>query len=101
MRRVGELLRQFMSERGWDAVNPYAPLFQGWDAIAGRALASHARLIDVQRGFLLVEVDHPGWLQVAQLRKAALLDGARKAAPHAQIEGLKLRVGAGPAGGQR
>jgi len=70
-------------------------IFQEWKRIAGDALAAHARLIDVQNGILLVEVDHPGWLQMLQLRKTTLLDAARKAAPLASIEGIRMRLGAG------
>ena len=99
MKRVGDLLKEFMREKGWLEGNPYDPLFRGWAGIAGESLAAHARLIDVQNRVLLVEVDHPGWLLMAQLRKAALLDAARRAAPLAGIEAIRFRVGAprGPA----
>ena len=92
MKSVGELLRQLLREKGWTNGNPYDPLFAGWGSIAGRSLAAHARLRDVQNGILLVEVDHPGWLQMAQLRKEALLAAARRAAPLAGIDGIRFRV---------
>ncbi len=93
MKKVGDLVRQFLREKGWSDGNPYDPLFRAWAAVAGEGLAAHARLIDVRQGYLLVEVDHPGWLQLAQLRRAALLDAARRAAPLAAIDGVKFRVG--------
>jgi len=93
VKSVGDLLRQLLREKGWTNGNPYDPLFSGWGGIAGGALASHARLLDVQNGILLVEVDHPGWLQMAQLRKDALLAAARRAAPLAGIDGIRFRVG--------
>ena len=92
MKSVGDLLRQLLRERGWTNGNPYDPLFSGWSGVAG-SLASHSRLIDIQNGILLVEVDHPGWLQVAQLRKDTLLTAARRAAPLAGIDGIRFRVG--------
>jgi predicted nucleic acid-binding Zn ribbon protein len=95
MKRIGDLLKDYMKEMGWLSGNPYDPLFQRWKEIAGEALASHARLVDVQNGLLLVEVDHPGWLQMLQLRKSALLAAARRAAPGASIEGVKARLGGG------
>lgn len=97
MKKAGDILKEFMREKGWLNGNPYDPLFQGWARVAGDALAAHARLVDVQKGFLLVEVDHPGWLQVAQLRKSTLLEAARQAAPLAGIDGVKFRVGSGTA----
>jgi predicted nucleic acid-binding Zn ribbon protein len=93
MKSVGDLLRQLLRERGWTSGNPYDPVFAGWAKIAGDALSSHARLIDIQNGILLIEVDHPGWLQLAQLRKDSLLAEARRAAPLAGIEGMRFRVG--------
>jgi predicted nucleic acid-binding Zn ribbon protein len=93
MKKVGDLLKEFMRERGWLEGNPYDPLFRDWGGIAGESLAAHARLIDIQNKVLLVEVDHPGWLLMAQLRKAALLEAARRAAPRAGVENIRFRVG--------
>ena len=95
MKKIGELLKDYLKEMGWLSGNPYDPLFRGWKEIAGEALASHARLIDVRNGMLLVEVDHPGWLQMLQLRKSAVLEAARRAAPGASIEGIRMRLGGG------
>jgi len=85
-----------MRERGWLAGNPYDPLFKEWRKIAGEAVASHARLVDIQNGILLVEVDHPGWLQMIQLRSTALLAAARATVPLVVIEGLRVRLAAAP-----
>jgi predicted nucleic acid-binding Zn ribbon protein len=93
VKKIGDLLKEYMREKGWLAANPYQPLFLEWEKIAGESLATHARLIDVQKGVLLVEVDHPGWLQILQMRKAPLLEAARSAAPLADIVGLRARLG--------
>jgi predicted nucleic acid-binding Zn ribbon protein len=95
MKKIGEVLKDFLREKGWLAGNPYEPLFLGWKQIAGEALAGHSRLIDVQNGILLVEVDHPGWLQMLQLRKAAIMDAARRTAPLASVEGIRVRLSTG------
>ena len=93
MRSVGELLREYLRERGWLRANPHEPLFQEWADIVGSALCDHVRLVDVSDGVLVVEVDHPGWLQMVQLRKQAILEGARARAPQVSIVGLRARVG--------
>lgn len=93
MKKVGDLLRDFLKEKGWSERNPYDPLFRDWGKIVGESLAEHARLTDIEKGIILVEVDHPGWLLMAQLRKGSLLEAARKAAPLAGIEGIRFRVG--------
>jgi predicted nucleic acid-binding Zn ribbon protein len=93
VKSVGELLREYLRERGWGSQNPYAPLFEQWPRIAGGALARHSKFLDVENGILLVEVDHPGWLQMLQLRKTGLIDAARRAAPRARIDGMRTRLG--------
>jgi predicted nucleic acid-binding Zn ribbon protein len=93
MKKVGELLKEYLREKGWLTANPYQPLFSGWQEIAGEALAAHSRLSDVRGGILIVEVDHPGWIQMARLRQEALLAAARKAAPDASLQGIRVVLG--------
>ncbi len=97
MRKVGDILKDYLRERGWLAGNPYAPLFSGWDTVAGASLAAHTRLTDVRDGIMIVEADHPGWLQMARMRKETLLSQARAAAPDARI--VDARFFLGPRGG--
>ena len=37
MKRVGDLLRQFLEDRGWSSGDPYSPLFAGWKRVVGEA----------------------------------------------------------------
>jgi len=93
MKKVGDLLRDYLREKGWLGGNPYEPLFAEWKKIVGEAMASHARLIDVRNNILIVEVDHPGWLQMLRLRQDALLVAARKLVPMVSVDGIRVRVG--------
>jgi predicted nucleic acid-binding Zn ribbon protein len=93
MKKVVDLLREYLREKGWLEGNPYEPLFTRWQEIAGAAMAAHARLVDVRIGILIVEVDHPGWLQMLRLRQDALLEAARKAVPLASVAGIRVRLG--------
>ncbi len=94
MKKVGDILREYLRERGWLTGNPYAPLFSGWSQVAGSTLAAHTRLRDVREGVLVVEADHPGWLQMARMRQEAILSAAREAAPDARIVGVRLVLSA-------
>jgi predicted nucleic acid-binding Zn ribbon protein len=93
MKKVGDLLREYLRERGWLGGNPYDQLFARWEEIVGNKMASHARLVDVRNGILVVEVDHPGWLQMFRLRQDALLETVRGALPDVLLEGIRVRVG--------
>ncbi len=93
MRKVGDILKDYLSERGWLTSNPYAPLFAGWNEVAGSSIAAHTRLVDVHAGVMIVEADHPGWLQMARMRKEALLSAARAVAPEARITDIRFLLG--------
>lgn len=93
MRKVGDILRDYLRERGWLAENPYAALFSDWTRVAGEALAAHARLRDIRGGVMIVAVDHPGWLQIARMRKEALLASARNTAPAGQLVDVRFFLG--------
>ena len=93
MKKVGDLLREYLRERGWLGGNPYDQLFARWEEIVGNKMASHARLVDVRNGILVVEVDHPGWLQMFRLRQDALLEAVRGAVPDVLLKGIRVRVG--------
>jgi predicted nucleic acid-binding Zn ribbon protein len=96
VKKAGDILREFLKKRGWSAEDPYAPLFRGWEDIAGSELGRRSRVVEVEDGVIVVEVDHPGWLQMLQLKKRALLEAARKAVPSGRFEDLRGRMG--PAG---
>ena len=93
MRRVGDLLKEYLRHRGWLSASPWQPLFAGWPQIVGEGLAAHSRLSDVKAGILVVEVDHPGWIQMARMRQDRILAAARKAAPEAVLEGMRVVLG--------
>jgi predicted nucleic acid-binding Zn ribbon protein len=98
VKRVGDVLREYLREKGWQSGSPYEPLFSGWRRIAGEAMSTHARLADVRDRFLIVDVDHPGWIQMVRMRQQSLLEAARKAAPAVSLEGIRVRLASsGPA----
>ena len=90
VRKVGDVLRDFLKERGWPAEDPYAPLFRGWEEIAGPELGSRSRVVEVEDGVIVVEVDHPGWLQMLPVEEAVPARGGPK--------GRSRRENRGPAG---
>jgi predicted nucleic acid-binding Zn ribbon protein len=93
MIKVGDLLREFLRQKGWLEGNPYQPLFAQWHEIAGEMLAAHARLLDVRNGVLIIVVDHPGWLQMLRLRQDAILVEAQRVVPLMSVQSIRVHVG--------
>jgi hypothetical protein len=46
----------------------------------------------MERGILLVEADHPGWVQILQTKQRALLASARRRFPELNIRSIAFRL---------
>ncbi|MBR1723208.1 MAG: DUF721 domain-containing protein [Treponema sp.] len=58
----------------------------------GANLYSHSRIIDLKNGILLVEVDHPGWIQTLRLYQKYILTGLKRNVPELSISSLAYRL---------
>ncbi len=58
----------------------------------GANLAAHSRIVDLKNGVLLIEADHPGWIELLQLRKQFILKGLSFYAKDMQVETLAFRL---------
>ena len=58
----------------------------------GANLAAHSRIVDLKNGVLLVEADHPGWIELLQLRKRFILKGLSFYAKDLRVETLAFRL---------
>jgi len=58
----------------------------------GENLASHSHIVDLKNGSLLVEADHPGWIQMLQMYKKFILTGLKKLCPELEINSIVFRL---------
>ncbi len=58
----------------------------------GPKLAAHSKVIDFKNGILLIETDHPGWIQMLQMYKSYILKGLKKALPDVTVTSLAFRL---------
>ena len=58
----------------------------------GTNLYAHSRVIDLKNGILLIEADHPGWIQTLRLYQKYILTGLRRAVPESKISSLAFRL---------
>ena len=70
--------------------------FGSWASFVGPRLAAHSRVADVDKGLLVVEADHPGWIQLLQLRQSNILENVTQRYPELKLRGIVFRF-AGPA----
>jgi hypothetical protein len=106
MRKAGDVLASLFYEKFDPAflkkARKTAGLFSSWEAITAEAAiaaaASHSRISELERGILLIEVEHPGWRQILQAEQDKLLHAAQRRYPELEIRGIAFRLSRDPQG---
>ena len=92
MRKVDDLLQQFLDRIGQSDGAPYVGLFRGWREIVGDRIADHTEPVDIRGSALIVEADHPGWVQMVMMSQARILRQLKRRYPQLGITGMHIRV---------
>jgi hypothetical protein len=92
MKKAGDLLAAFLDERVLNTAREYSELFSSWQSIAGDKIATHSRIRELEHSVLLVEADHPGWIQILQTKEKYFLDTLRRRFPDRNITGISFRL---------
>ena len=58
----------------------------------GEQLCAHTNPVQFEKGVLLAEADHPGWIQILQLYSKFILTGLQRAAPELGITTLSFKL---------
>ena len=99
MKTAGDVLSAIFDKRFMEKAQGYAKLFDSWADITAKngiaAAADHSRIKDLDRGILLVEMDHPGWKQILQTKQSKLLNDFRISFPEMDISEISLMLGSG------
>jgi len=92
MKKAGDLLGAFFDENQLKKARGYSKFFSAWREIAGERLAAHTRIAELEGSVVFIEADHPGWIQMVQLRREYIIQGIRKHFPELEITGLAIRL---------
>ena len=95
MKKAGDLLQNFLDEKIMKKAKEYSEFFASWAAVAGDQCSAHSRISDLKGTLLIVEADHPGWVQILQTRQAELLSAVQKRNPKLTITGISFRLSKG------
>lgn len=89
-KKAADLIKKLFENVNLDQGQEYYNLFSGWERTVGTDLASHSVVKEIERGTLIVAVDHPGWAQMIGLRKRTILSACRKQYPDLEIRDLRV-----------
>ena len=92
IKSAGEILKSLLSEKQNEEAQEYYRFFSAWDEIVGENLAGRTRAKELKGKTLIVEVDHPGWIQVLQMRQAYILHELGERFSGLQIEKIRCYV---------
>ena len=93
MEKAGDILKQFLDKQSLKAAKDYSSFFRSWESIVGEDTAAHSRILDVRKKTLIIEVDHPAWMQMIQMRFKEILNKVQKTFPELSIEKMHLKLG--------
>ncbi len=96
MKKAGDLLQNFLDEKIMKKAKEYSQFFSSWAAVAGEQCAAHSRISDLKGTLLIIEADHPGWVQILQTRQAELLNAIQRRNPDITITGISFKLSKEP-----
>jgi hypothetical protein len=96
MKKVGDILSAFFDTDTLEKAKGYGNLFSCWESLTAKCgipqAAAHSRITGLEKSLLLVEADHPGWVQILQTKQKELLEEVRKQFPGFFTTGIVLRL---------
>jgi hypothetical protein len=103
VKKIGDILSDFLKEHEDIVKNAResSNLHSGWASIVesvfdqtmGTRAAVHSYIQDLQHNTLLVEADHPGWIQILQTKEKQLLNEVHRRFPELDVTGISFRLG--------
>jgi predicted nucleic acid-binding Zn ribbon protein len=90
MKKAGDILGDYMRNLHLNMENGYSSFFKSWSRIAGEDMVSHSSVKDLTNGILLVEADHPGWIQLLQMREKKILKKIRTFYPELDVISIRF-----------
>jgi predicted nucleic acid-binding Zn ribbon protein len=98
MRKAGDILAAFFDETTLKQANTYGELFSArlwYELLEKCGLSqgvSHTRIADLNKTILLIEADHPGWIQLLQTKQTALLESIQRRFPELALTGISFKL---------
>ena len=92
MKKAADILARVLDEKNRKLAQTYSSIFRTWVQIVGDSLAEHSRIYEIANGYLYVEVDHPGWMQLLLMKKPQILRAVRHKVPAIDVKDIRVKV---------
>lgn len=91
-RKASDVLNALFSGFNSEGMRQSNEFIRGWKEAVGEKIAAHSKVIDVDRGVLVIDVDHPGWNQQLQYVKKRVIASISRSFPELGINSIAVRV---------
>lgn len=92
VKRAADIVTSLFSTVDGNRLREANEFYGNWRSLVGEKLAAHSRVVDVDRGIVVVEVDHPGWSQQLSFVKKRVLSDLARTFPALGIKAMVVRV---------
>ncbi len=92
MKRAGDLIKDFFDNLNIKESKGGKTITSSWKEIAGQELSEHTRIKDIRKDTIYVEADHPGWLQILELKKRPILGKINSIFPEKGINDIRISL---------
>jgi hypothetical protein len=93
---AAEILQHYFDAHQIDMAGEYHSFFSSWKDLAGIDLAAHSKPRDIKNEILIVEADHPCWMQMITMKKREILREVRRRFPQIRIKDVRVVLYSGP-----
>jgi hypothetical protein len=92
IRKISELLGSFLDKDICEKAAQTSAVFKSWNRVVGSRLAAHSKIVDIENNFVVVETEHPAWVQLLQMQEENIVQFMQQNYPQFQIRGVLFRV---------
>jgi hypothetical protein len=99
IKKARDVIPEFLDSYIMRDARKIGALFASWEFAAEElkiaGLADHARIAELERNIVIIEADHPGWIQILQTKRREMIAGFKLKFPELNITGVSFRLSKG------
>jgi len=92
IRKASDILAALFNDETQQKGQIYSSLFKDWKYVVGPKLSAHSKIVNIKNSIVIVEVEHPGWLQLLQVQEKNILYKLQTKNPDLNLRGLSFKI---------